>query len=162
MPNNALFFGIRFPQETASGKPIKVRVFPMDKCFGTYSIEVTESTEYIKKDGMDAYPNSLAFIKEAPQGCVNFYTKTCHIGKPDFTICDDIADTTVINFSSFANVLSMNPDTSAIERIWLYTGPNFSGDRFTVKMKTYYNLQYEWRIREIFNANIRSVRLEKH
>jgi len=159
---NGYFFGIKLPENTTTGKPIRVMVFPWDNCDGTWAMPIEESTEYVRRNGRDAYPASMAFVKEAKPGCVNFYTETCHKGKPEFMICNDIKDTQLVNFSALPKVLSILPDTLSIKRITFFTEPNFEGKGTTIEGKAYYNLVLEWKFREAVSKTVRSVRIEKN
>merc|ERR1712032_1040417 len=157
------FFGVRLPRKTSTGKPLKIMVFPWEECTGDWAQPVEENTEYIKRDGVDAYPASLAFIKEANSGCVNFYTEVCHKGKPSFTICEDIADTQMVNFSTVSQVKSVLPDTLAIKRISFHTQANFEGQSIVLDGSALYNISNNREFSSfIRRGNVRSVKITRN
>jgi len=150
------FYGIKMP------KDMRVMVFPWEECSGDWEQAVEQSTEYINRDGSFAYPASLAVVKQAKSGCVNFYTTYCHKGKPSFMICDDIKDTQLVNFSDLPNVKSILPDSLAIKRVSFFTKPNFQGNAVVIEGPKY-NISYDTDIRMAFSYNrVRSVKIHRN
>ncbi len=106
--------------------------------------------------------SSLAYVKSANTNCVNFYTRSCHQGQPDFIICKDINDTQLVNFSQLPNVLSVLPDIYSIKSITFFTKPNFEGEGFTISGEAIYNVYNNWELASILgDGEIRSVKIER-
>lgn len=157
------FYGVKLPRKNTLGKAVKVMVFPWEECTGRWAQPVEESTEYIKRDGSDAYPASLAIVKEPQPGCINFYTEVCHKGKPSFTICEDIKDTQLVNFTTISQVQSILPDNLAVERVSFFTEPNFEGSATVIDGNALYNIKNNSELRSfIRRGNVRSVKINKN
>jgi len=150
------FYGVKMP------KDVRIMVFPWDDCAGDWAQPVERTTEYIQRDGVFAFPASLAFIKQAKAGCVNFYTGVCHAGKPAFMICDDIKDTQLVNFSQLPQVQSILPDNLSIGRVSFFTEANFQGEAVVIDGRARYNIGYDYEVRRLFRSGrVRSVKIHK-
>ena len=157
------FYGVKFPTTTLSGRQIKLMAFPWRGCGGDWKMPIEQTTEYIERNGDTAYTASLAFIKEAKAGCINFYTETCNKGDAAFTICEDIKDTQLVNFSQLPQVKSLLPDGLAINRITFHTLPNYEGDGIEISGDALYDVDSNWRLGYNFEkGNIRSVKIHRN
>jgi len=126
---------------------------------------VERTTEFIKKDGIDFYATSFAYIKEAKPGCVNFYTDYCHKGNPSFSICNDIADSQMVNLNNMSKVQGLLADSLSIKRISFYDQPNFQGNAYTIDATPIYNAESgnnEFYNRLAYGKTVRSVKLHKN
>merc|ERR1712032_470156 len=88
---------------------------------GKWQQPIEQSIEFVQRDGKQAFMASLAFVKQAKPNCINFYTDVCHKGDPAFSICDNIRDTQLVNFSQLNQVKSILADNLSIKRISFFT-----------------------------------------
>ena len=158
------FYGVKFPNTTSSGKPIKLMVFPRQECAGNWEMPVLDTTEFIKRNGRTAYTASLAFIKEPKSGCLDFYLDPCHKGNAEFSICNDINDTQFVNLSSLSEINSINIDSLSIKSVDFCTKPNFEGTCIGIDGKSsIYNMILNFRLGNYLESKlIRSIRITRN
>merc|ERR1711934_833783 len=150
------FYGVKMPRN------VTIMAFPWRDCSGDWAQPVEQTTEFIQRDGINAFPASLAFVKNPKAGCINFYTDVCHKGDAAFLICDDIKDTQLVNFSDLPNVKSLLPDSLAINRISFYSKPNFEGESVVISGASY-NIAYDLDLRRVFRyGRVRSVKIHRN
>merc|ERR1712032_337022 len=158
------FYGVKFPRNTTSGNPIKIMTFPYENCNGDWAMPVEKDTEQINREGYFAYPASLAFQKKASkEGCIDFYTDYCHKGQtPEFTVCDDIKDTQLINFTKISKVLSILP-SSGIKRISFHSEPNYLDNGFSIDGGAIYSVDNNHEFASFIKyGTIRSVKIHRN
>merc|ERR1711957_584988 len=115
-----------------------------------------------EKDGYKAYSASMARVKEGKTGCVNFFTKTCLGGDPQFEICDNIKDSQLIDFSEFPKVQSVLPGLG-VHRVTFFTQPNYEGMGIAIEgREALFNIGMNWRLGNLMKkGKIRSIKVHK-
>merc|ERR1712151_1472947 len=157
---NYFFYGVQFPKETKSGNAIKLMAFPWQSCGGNWQQPIEQTTEFVQRNGAQAYMASMAFVKQAKPNCINFYTDVCHKGDAAFSICGDIRDTQLVNFSQLNQVKSILADNLSIKRISFFTEANYGGKAVEISGDAMYNVSANWRLGYYFKEGyIRSVKI---
>merc|ERR1712151_14442 len=162
------FYGVKFPEKKCPNCPncpdcphcknLSVRAFPWQDCGGNYNIHIDKSTEFIERDGHKVYSASMAFRKEAKLGCIDFFCKSCLIGKPCSQVCGNIADTKNANMTQLNNAQSILPGLG-VHRISFFTEPNYNGFEIAIEgNKALYNIGMNWRLGNLMRkGKIRSI-----
>ena len=88
-------------------------------------MRINHSREYIKIQ--KAEPKSLAFEKNAKERCADFFLQSCHGGNPELTVCGDVTDTQLYNYTKLRETGSINVDSANIKSVRFFTLPNFGG-----------------------------------
>jgi hypothetical protein len=116
------FGGIRFPKGN-DGRDLYLYFFRLPNCVGNDFFTTNYSQEFL---GFKA--QSLAYNKKvSKERCVDFYLRPCAAGEPEFTICNDVADTQLYNYTRLREINSFIRNDSEIKSIAFYTKPNFKG-----------------------------------
>jgi hypothetical protein len=149
------FIGIKFPRGN-DGVNLYVFLFKEPNCSGWIYVRINYSVEFLERFGFT--PMSLAFQKNVSKvNCVDFFLKTCHAGEPELTVCGDVADSQLYNYTRLKEIKSMIVDTNIIQMTF-YTRANFSGDFLNLPASSTFNIQ-PYILRWISKNTIRSIKL---
>merc|ERR1712151_92509 len=160
LPDNQwAFYGIKFAPSPS--KPVIIDGFKYQDCYGTVSVGLQESHESIKDERRrDIGLGSFAYVKLPRSGCIDFYLKTCNGGLPAYTICNNINDTTQMNFSNHNFIKSLRIDAINVRSVSICPESDFGGWCEEIKTGPIYNLSAEWRLKNMIeNGRIRSIRI---
>jgi hypothetical protein len=158
--------GVRYPLTTVN--PPTLRLFSQYNCVSmnesnpSENIRINQTTEKPTINGSVQRSLSMAFEKNSEPGCISFWTYPCLEGNSEFSVCNDIHDSTGVNLSNLVNVWSMVADQSTIASVVFFDKPNYEGNAITFENNTkVFNISILERIETLFRTNegVRSIRI---
>jgi hypothetical protein len=128
------FNGIKFP-EGNEGKDLFVWLFLAPQCSSSTRYRINSSYENFQIYNIK--PQSLAYEKAVSKArCVDLFLQTCFAGNPELTVCGDVTDTQLYNYTRLREIKSLIANPVDVKRIIFYTAPNFSGSSYSVYFYT--------------------------